>query len=90
MKTYGSVGEALRQARGEQAEDAILFIAGSLYLAGEILAEEKQMINFDEEIRNYRSSLEISAVEDAIVRSDLTDMKDILMELLKRSGETEA
>ena len=48
------------------------------------------MINFDEEIRNYRSSLEISAVEDAIVRSDLTDMKDILRELLKRSGETEA
>ena len=48
------------------------------------------MINFDEEIRNYRSSLEISAVEDGIVRSDLTDMKDILMELLKRSGETEA
>ena len=48
------------------------------------------MINFDEEIRNYRSSLEISAVEDAIVRSDLTVMKDILMELLKRSGETEA
>ena len=47
------------------------------------------MINFDEEIRNYRSSLEISAVEDAIVR-DLTDMKDIMMELLKRSGETEA
>ena len=39
------------------------------------------MINFDEEIRNYRSSLEISAVEDAIVRSDLTDMKDIMMEL---------
>ena len=41
-KTYGSVGEALRQARGEQAEDAILFIAGSLYLAGEILAEESK------------------------------------------------
>ena len=42
VKTYGSVGEALRQARGEQAEDAILFIAGSLYLAGEILAEESK------------------------------------------------
>lgn len=42
VKTYESVGEALRQARGEQAEDAILFIAGSLYLAGEILAEESK------------------------------------------------
>ena len=48
------------------------------------------MINFDEEIRNYRSSLEISAVEDAIVRSDLTDMQQILRVLIKRSGETEA
>ena len=48
------------------------------------------MINFEEGIRNSPWSLEISAVEDAIVRSDLTDMKDIMMELLKRSGETEA
>ncbi|MGP1348202.1 MAG: hypothetical protein ACTTK0_01000 [Stomatobaculum sp.] len=46
------------------------------------------MINYDEEIRNFRSSLDISAVEEAIVRSDLTDMKDILMEILKDgSGE---
>ena len=41
------------------------------------------MINYDEEIRNFRSSLDISAVEDQIVKSDLTDMKDILMEILK-------
>ena len=41
------------------------------------------MINYDEEIRNFRSSLDISALEDQIVQSDLTDMKDILMEILK-------
>ena len=41
------------------------------------------MINYDEEIRNFRSSMDISAVEDMIVRSDVTDMKDILMEILK-------
>ena len=41
------------------------------------------MINYDEEIRNFRYSLDISAVEDQIVQSDLTDMKDILMEILK-------
>ena len=41
------------------------------------------MINYDEEIRNFRSSMDISAVEDQIVQSDLTDMKDILMEILK-------
>ena len=43
------------------------------------------MINYDEEIRNFRSSLDISAVEDQIVQSDLTDMKDILMELRRLS-----
>ena len=41
------------------------------------------MINYDEEIRNFRSSLDIAAVEDQIVQSDLTDMKDILLEILK-------
>jgi len=41
------------------------------------------MINYDEEILNFRSSMEISSVEDAIVKGDITDMKDILVELLK-------
>lgn len=41
------------------------------------------MINFDEEIRNFRSSMDISSVEEEIVKSDLTDMQDILMEILK-------
>ncbi len=44
---------------------------------------KNRVINYDEEIRNFRSSLDISAVEDQIVQSDLTDMKDILMEILK-------
>ena len=41
------------------------------------------MINFDEEINNFKPSLDISKVEDAIVRSDITDMQDIMMEMLK-------
>ena len=41
------------------------------------------MINFDEEINNFKPSLDITKVEDAIVRSDITDMQDILMEMLK-------
>lgn len=45
------------------------------------------MINFDEEIRKFKSSLDISAVEEAIVKSDLTDMKDILMEILKEGSQ---
>jgi hypothetical protein len=45
------------------------------------------MINFDEEIRKFKSSMDISAVEEAIVKSDLTDMKDILMEILKEGSQ---
>ena len=32
------------------------------------------MIDFETEINDYRPSLEVDAIEDAIVRSDLTDM----------------
>ena len=45
------------------------------------------MINFDEEIRKFKSSMDISAVEEAIVKSDRTDMKDILMEILKEGSQ---
>lgn len=41
------------------------------------------MIDFDEELSRYKPSLEVEAVEDAIVKSDLTDMTDIMMELIK-------
>ena len=33
------------------------------------------------------SSLEVDAIEDAIVRSDLTDMNDLMMELIKEVGK---
>lgn len=45
------------------------------------------MIEFEEELDRYKPSLEIEAVEDAIVKSDLTDMTDIMMELIKERKE---
>lgn len=41
------------------------------------------MINFEEEIERFRPSLEMEAVSEAIVKSDLTDMSDIMLELMK-------
>ena len=41
------------------------------------------MIDYDEEIMRFKPSREISSVEDAIVKDDLTDMQDIVMELMK-------
>ena len=37
------------------------------------------MIDFEEELSRYKPSLEIEQVEDAIVKSDLTDMTDIMI-----------
>ena len=49
------------------------------------------MINFEEEIERFRPSLEVEAVSEAIVKSDLTDMSDIMLELMKEiKKETEA
>lgn len=45
------------------------------------------MIDFEEELNRYKPSLEIEAVEDAIVKSDMTDMTDIMMKLMKEIKE---
>ncbi|MBS6646442.1 hypothetical protein [Clostridium sp. chh4-2] len=45
------------------------------------------MINFEEEIARFKPSLDVEEVEDAIVKSDLTDMSDIMMEMLKELKE---
>ena len=41
------------------------------------------MINFDEEIKRFKPSRDVEEVEDAIVKSDLTDMTDLMMELIR-------
>ena len=45
------------------------------------------MIDFEEELSRFKPRLEIEVVEDAIVKSDLTDMNDIMMELIKERKE---
>lgn len=45
------------------------------------------MINFDEEIARFKPSLEVGDVEEAIVKGDLTDMTDIMMEMMKAAKE---
>ena len=63
-------------------------IRKSLYAGGDSVEEEDEnMIDFEEELSHYKPSLEIDAVEDAIGKSDLTDMTDIMMELIKERKE---
>lgn len=47
------------------------------------------MINFDEEIEKFQPSLEIEQAEDVIHNNDLTDVTDILKELLKGSKDNQ-
>ena len=47
------------------------------------------MINFEEEIKKFHPSLEVEEAEDAIYNNDLTDMVDIMLELLKEIEDDE-
>ena len=41
------------------------------------------MIDFEEELKKFEPSMEVEDAEDAIYNRDLTDMMDILQEMLK-------
>ena len=41
------------------------------------------MINFEEELKKFQPILEVEEAEEAIYNQDLTDMTDILQEMLK-------
>lgn len=51
------------------------------------MSSDAAMIDFDEEINRFKPSLEVEDIGEAIVKSDLTDMSDIMMELMKRMKE---
>lgn len=46
------------------------------------------MINFEEEIERFQPSLEIEQAEDVIYNNDMTDISDILKELIKEKSNT--
>ena len=43
------------------------------------------LIDFEEELKKFEPSMEVEDAEDAIYNRDLTDMMDILQEMLKES-----
>ncbi|MCD8120958.1 MAG: hypothetical protein LUE65_01790 [Clostridiales bacterium] len=45
------------------------------------------MLDFEEEIARFRPSLEVDQVEDAIKSEDLTDLTDLMVELLNTKKE---
>ena len=45
------------------------------------------MIDFEEELKNFQPSLEVEDAEDAIYNHDLTDMTDLIQEILRSTGK---
>ncbi|MBQ4530651.1 MAG: hypothetical protein IJA36_08610 [Lachnospiraceae bacterium] len=45
------------------------------------------MINFEEELKKFHPSLEVEEAEEAIYNHDMTDMMDILREVMKESKD---
>ena len=43
------------------------------------------MINFEEELKKFHPSLEVEDVEDAVYNQDVTDLADVLVNLVKES-----
>ena len=43
------------------------------------------MIDFKEELKKFKPSLEVEEAEEAIYNQDLTDMTDILREMMKEA-----
>ncbi len=41
------------------------------------------MINFEEELKNFQPSLEVEEAESAIYNHDLTDVTDIISEMMR-------
>ena len=45
------------------------------------------MINFEEELKKFKPCLEVEEAEDAIYDRDLTDMTDIMQEIIKEARQ---
>lgn len=45
------------------------------------------MINFEEELKKFHPSMDVNEAEDAIYSRDLTDVTDILKEMLRDEEE---
>lgn len=43
------------------------------------------MLNFEEELKKFQPSVEVEDIEDAVYQEDLTDMTDILKEMIEQT-----
>lgn len=44
------------------------------------------MLNYEEELKKFQPSVEVEDIEDAVYQEDLTDMTDILREMIEQTN----
>ena len=81
------IPKAFAQARKKQG-DGLLFCVGSLYLVGEIKDEirSRPMINYEEELKKFKPVQDVTDAEGAIYNRELTDVMDLMKEILKETN----
>lgn len=45
------------------------------------------MLNFEEELKNFKPSLEIGQLEEALYQEDISDLTDILKEVVEETKQ---
>lgn len=45
-----------------------------------------RMLNYEEELKKFQPSVEVEDIEDAVYQEDLTDMSDILREMIEQTN----
>ena len=43
------------------------------------------MLNYEEELKKFQPSLEVEEIEDAVYQEDLSDVTDILREMIEQT-----
>ena len=46
------------------------------------------MLNYEEELRKFKPSLEVDQIEEAVYKEDLTDMQDTVKEVMAKKEKT--
>ena len=46
------------------------------------------MLNYEEELKKFQPNVEVEDIEDAVYQEDLTDMSDILREMIEQTNNS--
>ena len=69
------------------AKQSVIFFENFFHYENHTYKGEFYMINFEEELKKFHPSMDVNEAEDAIYSRDLTDVTDILKEMIRDEKE---